>query len=282
MVDLAWIDGEISSLAEARIPLEDRGFLLGDGVYEVIRIYSSRPFYLFAHLERLRKSAGAVKIKIPFPPEKIEKAVYDLIKKGQVRDGYVYVQVTRGCAPRDHLFPARVDPSMVLYVKEAEFVSGLEAAVAATCVTLPDERWLNCHIKTINLLPNLLARQRAFEEGALEAILYRPGKKVTEGTRANVFAVVDGVVRTHPESNLILSGVTRRIILDIIKRLSIPCREEAFTVDELFSAEEVWLTSTTMEIMPVGVIDRFQIKAAPADSISRSLIEEFKKEIAAS
>jgi len=191
MENLAWINGEISNLAEAKVSLEDRGFLLGDGVYEVIRVYNGCTFYLNAHLERLHNSAGAIRIDIPYSDSDLKKAVNDLIIKSGYNDCYIYMQVTRGSAVRDHIFPAGITPGMVMYVRPMTALPDIEEVSPAGCITLPDERWLNCHIKTINLLPNLLARQKAHEAGAVEAIMYRPHGLVTEGTRSNVFIKID-------------------------------------------------------------------------------------------
>lgn len=279
MESLAWIDGITCNIKEAKVSLEDRGYLLGDGVYEVTRIYKSKPFYLDAHLERLQKSASAIRIVIPYTITEIIKAVSDLIEKSGCVNGYIYMQVTRGSAQRDHLFPADTIPGMTMYVRELYVLPPLEDIKPAKCITLPDERWFNCHIKTVNLLPNLLARQKAAEAGALEAILYRPGGLVTEGTRSNVFAVIDGKVRTQPESNLILSGITRGIVLRLISELAITLDQKAFTLKELTKATEVWITSTTMEVKPVGAVDGKPVSEPVPGQICRRLMEAFRKEI---
>lgn len=277
MQNLAWIDGVFIDLAEAKVSLEDRGYLLGDGVYEVTRVYSGRPFYLTAHLERLQRSADAIRIAIPYTKPEIEQAADQLISKSGCGEGYIYMQVTRGSAKRDHLFPADTPPSMTMYTRELNAILPAESVAPIKCITLPDERWLNCHIKTVNLLPNLLARQKASEAGAVEAILYRPGDLVTEGTRSNVFAVIDGMIRTHPTTNLILPGVTRSIVLSILDKLSITYSEAAFTLQELSKASEVWITSTTMEVNPVAEIDGQLVSGAVPGSISAQLMGKFRE-----
>jgi D-alanine transaminase len=278
--NLAWIDGVFINLAEAKVPLEDRGYLLGDGVYEVTRVYNCKPFYLTAHLERLQRSADAIRINIPYTKPEIEQAVDELISKSGFCEGYIYMQVTRGSAKRDHLFPADTPSSMTMYTRELNALLPAESVAPIKSITLPDERWLNCHIKTVNLLPNLLARQKASESGAVEAILYRPGDLVTEGTRSNVFAVIDGMVRTHPTTNLILPGVTRSIVLSILDELSIVYSEVAFTLQELSKATEVWITSTTMEVNPVAEIDGQSIGGAVPGSICTQLMKKFREIIA--
>lgn len=280
MQNLAWIDGVFINLAEAKVPLEDRGYLLGDGVYEVTRVYNCRPFYLTAHLERLQRSADAIRIDIPYTKPEIEQAVDELISKSGCCEGYIYMQVTRGSAKRDHLFPADTPPSMTMYTRELNAVLPAESVAPIKCITLPDERWLNCHIKTVNLLPNLLARQKASEAGAVEAILYRPGDLVTEGTRSNVFAVIDGMVRTHPTTNLILPGVTRRIVFAILDELAIAYSEVAFTLQELGKASEVWITSTTMEVNPVSEIDGQPFAGEAPGPLCSQLMKKFREIIA--
>lgn len=281
MQNPTWIDGTIVDISEAKVSLEDRGYLFGDGVYEVTRIYNSKPFYLGAHLTRLRRSAAAIRITVPYTNAEIENAVTELIEKSGCTDGYIYMQLTRGSAKRDHLFPADTKPGMTMYVSALPALPALEEIKPVKCITLPDERWLNCHIKTVNLLPNLLARQKAADAGAQEAILYRPGDLVTEGTRSNVFAVIEGKVRTHPESNLILSGITRGIVIDIITEQAIDFIEEPFTLTEMKTASEIWITSTTMEVNPVAAIDERTVNDPAPGQISRRLMKEFRKKIAA-
>ena len=276
MKNLAWIDGKISDLADARISLEDRGYLLGDGVYEVVRVYNGCAFYLYAHLERLKKSAEAIRMTIPYSFDEITAVAQGLIEKSGYSDAYIYTQLTRGSAARDHLFPADAEPGMVMYVRPVQPLKTLEEVTAASCITLPDERWLNCHIKTVNLLPNLLARQKASEAGAVEAIMYRPGNIVTEGTRSNIFAVIDGVVRTHPESNLILSGITRQIVVGLLKDRNLKFSEAAFRLDEMKTASEAWLTSTTLEVNPIGIIDQTPLSHPAPGPVTMELMKDFR------
>jgi len=282
MQNLAWIDGTIVELSSAKISLEDRAYLLGDGVYEVVRYYDRCLFYLDAHLDRLQNSARAIRLLLPYKREVIAAAASDLIEKSGFANGYLYLQATRGSAKRDHLFPEDTESSMTMYVREMLPLTPMEQVKPIHLVTLPDERWLNCHIKTVNLLPNLLARQKAFESGAAEAVLYRPGGIVTEGTRSNIFAVIDGVVRTHPTTNLILPGISRRIVLDIMAEKTIAFREEAFTLEELQKATEVWVTSTNMEVNPVRSIDSLVLPVPLPGPVCLILMQEFRSRIAAS
>ncbi len=281
MQNIAWIDGVYSDLSEAKIPIEDRGYLLGDGVYEVIRVYNGQPFYLDAHLQRLHRSAEAIRMNLPLSIEQVKKTVLELVGKSGCSEGYIYMQLTRGRASRDHLFPADTVPSLVMYVRELNPIPEISAVEPQISITLPDERWLKCYIKTINLLPNLLARQKASEAGAVEAFLYRQGGIVTEGTRSNVFAVIDSKVRTHPATNLILAGITRGIVIDIIQELSLPFLEKPFNLQELETAEEIWVTSTTMEVNPIKAVDSKLLKSPAPGPVCKQLMEAFRNKIAA-
>lgn len=280
MSNPAWIDGVHCDLSEAKVSIEDRGYLLGDGVYEVIRIYNGQPFYLAAHLERLERSAAAIRIEIPYAKKELETAISELIAKSSYADGYIYMQLTRGSAKRDHLFPGDAKPTLVMYVRELPPLPDLENVNPAACITVPDERWLNCYIKTINLLPNLLARQKAHESGAIEALFYRPGGWLTEGTRSNLFAVLDGIVYTHPATNLILPGITREIVIGLIQKLGIPFKEEAFYLDHIGKASEVWITSTTLEVQPINLIDHSELGYPCPGETCLQLMKEFRSLVA--
>jgi len=282
MQNLAWIDGTVVELSSAKVSLEDRAYLLGDGVYEVIRYYDRCLFYIDAHLDRLQNSARAIRLMLPYRRAEMIAAADDLIAKSGYDNGYLYLQVTRGSAKRDHLFPEESTPSMIMYVREMPPLTPLEQVKPLHLITLPDERWLNCHIKTVNLLPNLLARQKAFESGAAEAILYRPDGVVTEGTRSNFFAVIDRVVRTHPATNLILPGISRQIVLDILVEKKISYQEEALTLEELQKATEVWVTSTNMEVNPARSIDSLILPAPVPGPVCLIMMKEFRSRIAAS
>ncbi len=282
MRDLAWINGNIIELATAKISLEDRAYLLGDGIYEVVRFYQGCLFYLDAHLDRLENSAQAIRLSMPYNRPVIAAAAAELIKQSAYCEGYLYLQVTRGSAKRDHIFPVDAAPNMTMYVRELEPLLALEEVRPATLITLPDERWLNCHIKTVNLLPNLLARQKAFEVGADEALLYRPGGIITEGTRSNCFALIHGTVWTHPATNLILPGISRQIVLEMLSENNIAYREEAFTLEVLYQADEVWLTSTTMEVKPVSKIDATGLPESVPGPTSLILMQKFRNRIAES
>ncbi len=273
----AWINSEYCNLSEAQVSLEDRGYLFGDGIYEVIRVYNKTPFFLQAHLDRLHRSAAAIRLDLPYSDRQLRTVIDELIRRSGYGDAYIYMQVTRGKAVRDHLFPIQTEPVTAIYIRELAPQPELDHITPATCITLPDERWMNCHIKTTNLLPNLLARQQAHEAGAMEAILCRPGGLVTEGTRSNLFAMIDGLVRTHPCNNLILPGISREIVLDLLMKNNVHVAEKAFSTAELKRASEVWLTSTSQEVKPVGKIDDYLPSGLVPGPVTLKLMEEFRR-----
>lgn len=275
--NLAWLNGNLCELDDAKIGVQDRGFLFGDGVYDVIKIYNGKSFRLSDHFERLQRSCNAISIELPYSAEEVQLAVENLINNSKISDGFIYMQVTRGCAPRDHFFPERVAPTFLIYILDIGHPVSKINMKPTDCITLPDERWMNCNIKSINLLPNVMALQKAKEADAGEAILFRPDGTVTEGTRTNIFAVINGTVFTHPESRLILAGITRKIALKIFKDSHIPIIEKPFNVDDLKRATEVWTTSTGMEISPVRKIDGHMITETVPGPVCSYLIEEFWK-----
>jgi D-alanine transaminase len=253
--ELAYVNGDIMDLEEATIPILDRGFLFGDGIYEVIRIYQGVPFGLDRHLQRLQNSARSIMLNLPHTMGTFEDLILDLVEESGIKEGWVYMQVTRGVAPRAHAFPENVDPTLVMFVKALPEDSGGQAKAGASVVKIPDQRWLLCNIKSVSLLANVLAKEQATRMGAYECILHRPDGSVTEGASCNVFAVIDGVVRTHPADNLVLPGITRDYVLEICADEGIPFNESAFSVEDLKGASEIFLTGTVSEITPVVKVD---------------------------
>lgn len=254
MSDLVYLGGEFVPRERAAVSIDDRGFLFGDAVYEVIRVVRGRFIEPERHLRRLARSLREV--RLPAPALDLLGVATDLIRRNDLggREATVYAQVSRGAAPRQHAFPPSGTPPTVL-VTAMPFTPRTDLIASGVAViTLPDVRWSRCDIKSVNLLPNVLAAQRAAEVGAFEAILVRDGV-VTEATRSNVLAVVGGVVRTHPTGPLILPGVTREVVLELASGAGIPVREEELGADELFAAEEVLLTGTTADVMPVVTVD---------------------------
>ena len=251
---VVWLNGEFTDFASATVSLEDRGFVFGDGIYEVARVYNGKPFALDRHLARLRRSAAAIELEIPLAEPALEELIYDVLKRSTLPDCEIYIQVTRGVARRNHVFPENVKPSMFIGVRSGRAVPAETYETGGSLITLPDERWARCDLKTICLLPNVLAKEKAHRAGATEALLVRDGF-VTEGTSCNVFMWSDGNLVTPISDNRILPGITRSVIFDIARERGYNLIERNITPDQILAAQEVFVTSTTIELLPIIKID---------------------------
>jgi D-alanine transaminase len=270
---LVYLNGEFVPRDRALVPVDDRGFLFGDGIYEVTRVVRGRLFEAGRHARRLRRGVDALRIPFPAGAEAELTGVAErLIGENGLTEGEatVYVQVTRGAAPRTHQFPPEGTRPTV-YVGTARF-SPPDAVRerGAGVVTHPDIRWGRCDLKTVNLLPNVLAKQAAVEAGAFEGVFVRDGV-VTEGAQTTVFAVVGGVVRTHPLGERILPSVTREVVLELAAEAGIEVREDAVTLDELRAADEAFLASTTADVMPVVAVDGATLGGGAPGPVTRRL-----------
>jgi D-alanine transaminase len=262
--------------SEVSISPDDRGYYFGDGVYEVFRIYKGQVFEKDAHLQRLARSAKEVGITLPETIENIDKIIGTLLDMEKISDGTLYLQVTRGESPRSHPFPpSETSAVMMAYCTQFQRpISYMQKGI--TAVTVDDIRWLRCDIKTLNLLPNVLVKQAAIEQGADEVILHRNGT-VTECSSSNIMIVKAGVLLTHPTNNLILQGVTRAVILKLAQSIGIEVKEAAFTVEQLMEADEAFLTSTTMEVTPIIEIDGKKVSSGSPGPITQKLQQEFEQ-----
>jgi len=270
-------DDRFIDRSKASIDPEDRAYQFGDGVYEVIRVYDGRPFLIKEHLERLKRSANEIRLTLPYPIEKLEKNLIELIERNRLDHGNVYLQVSRGTAPRYHGFPKNARPLLIAYTQPGERpFKELDEGVRA--ITTEDIRWLRCDIKSLNLLGAVLAKQTALDHGCHEAIFIRDGI-VTEGSSTNIFAVKDGELYTHPANHLILHGITRQITIKIAEKLQIPVNETTFDSKFLLFSDEVFLTSTTMEICPIIEVDNQRISDGKPGLVTRRLQEGFTQEI---
>jgi len=251
----AYLNGAFLPLDQAHVSVMDRGFLFGDGVYEVIPVYGGKLFRLVAHLKRLQNSLDAIRLGNPLTNAGWTSVLERLVTLNEGGDQSVYLQVTRGVAPRrDHAFPEDSRPTVFAMCTACQVSRDIDNEPGVSAITLPDIRWQHCNVKAITLLPNILLRQQAIDADAAEAILLR-GSYVIEGAASNVFIVTDGVLKTPPNSAALLPGVTRDLVLELARSNGIPCREVDITADELEAAEEIWLTSSTREISPVVRLD---------------------------
>jgi D-alanine transaminase len=282
---LAYLNGQYLPRSAATIPVEDRGFIFGDGVYEVWRVVNGRLFETDRHLARLAFGLGELRITAPdiVRRQVLDEVAERLLAGSGLTDGEatLYVEVTRGVAPRTHQFPpAGTAPTVFAMVNRFIPPNDVRAR-GASAITTPDVRWLRCDIKTIQLLPNVMAKQAAAERGAMEAIMIRGGA-VTEGSHANVLGVLDGEIRTHPLDNLILPGITRAVVLEIARALSIPVREEAFAERDIARLDECFLAGTTADVMPIVRVNDRPIGSGTPGPITMRLFSEFRAHLDAS
>ncbi|MDR7072335.1 D-amino-acid transaminase [Fictibacillus barbaricus] len=258
---------------------EDRGYLFGDGIYEVVFVYDSKPFAFDEHFDRFVQSANKLELALPYDIPTFKHLTDELIKKNNVQNGMVYIQMTRGVAPRNHLYERNMQSVVTGYAKSVtlESIAQSHANGIQTYLT-EDIRWLRCDIKSLNLLGNVMAKRKAADYDCQEAIQHREGM-VTEGSSSNVFIVKNGTLQTHPASNLILNGITRQIVLQVAKELQIPILEEAFLIDDLLGADEVFITSTTMEVTPVVKLKGQQEQSYKIGPVTSELQKHFKAKI---
>lgn len=276
MRDIVYVNGRYLPRDEALISVEDRGYQFGDGVYEVVRFQGRRGLRLRAHLERLERSSDELRIVGGPSAEEWTTILERLMDECELADDTrvwsLYQQVSRGVCARNHIFPKTpFEPSSVAYFRPAPQYSAAQREEGIALSTQQDERWERCHIKTVCLLPVVLAKQAAAEAGAFEALLVRDGK-VTEGGATNAYSVRDGVVWTHPEGKHILSGVTRCMVMEAAERSGVEVREESVSIEEFRSAEEAFLSSTTMDIMPATQLDGKPIGTGKVGEVTRKLV----------
>ena len=247
----AYLNGTFLPLDQAQVSVMDRGFLFGDGIYEVIPVYNGKLFRLAQHLGRLQNSLDGVRIGNPLSDTEWTEVLTELVARNADSKQAVYLQVTRGAAARrDHAFPADTRPTVFAMSTPAPAVSSIASEAGIKAITLPDIRWQKCDIKAITLLPNVLLRQQAIDAETAEAILIRNGY-ATEGAASNLFIVHNGVLVTPPKGPSLLPGITRDLVLELAAANGIPFREAGITEQALGQAEEIWVTSSTREISPV-------------------------------
>jgi D-alanine transaminase len=276
-MSIAFYKDQFIPVNQAVIPIDERGHQFGDGVYEVIRVYNGKPFLLEEHLLRLESSAKAIQLQLTHTLPELTTIILEGIKLAHLDDAEVYVDVTRGIAPRAHLFPD-VPSVLAMTVRPTRIIPDHLRKTGVKITLLPDERWTNCYIKSLNLLPNLLAKQRAFSTGYYEAVFYKEGL-ITEGSSSNVFIANQGKLYSPPLSKKILPGITRAKVLELADRMSLTFQEAELSIQDLHGADEVFITSTTYEIMPVVQIDDQTIGTGLPGPVTVSIKEAYENEI---
>jgi D-alanine transaminase len=283
MSRIAYVNGRYLPQVDALVNVEDRGYQLADGVYEVIAVSNGRLVDCSAHMDRLERSLQGLQIRIPFKPDIIVLTMERIVRRNHVRNGLVYLQITRGVAPRNHAFPSvQPRPSLVITANHKKPPSDDAVARGARVVIVPESRWSRPDIKTVSLLPNVLAKQHAVEKGAFEAWFADKGGNITEGSSTNAWIVTEGQeIITRPLGQEILAGVTRQTLIDVARANNLRVTERVFSVDEAKAAKEAFLTSTTSFVMPVVCIDDSSIGDGRPGSTTLQLLQAYRSHIAA-
>jgi D-alanine transaminase len=272
MARIAYVNGRYVPKADATVHVEDRGNQFADGVYEVLKVVDGRMSDGDRHFARLHRSLDALRIKPPMSDAALAQVIRETVRRNRLNDATVYLQVSRGSAPRDHLFPSDPQPTLIVTARRMKRPDPRAYAAGVEVVTAPDIRWLKCEVKSISLLPNVLAKQAAKERGAYEAWLVRDGDVVTEASASNAYILdARGVVRTHPLSSLILGGVTRSVVLELAREEGLAVEERPFTTAEVGEAREAFLTSTSSWVTPVVGIDGRAIGDGEPGPVTRRL-----------
>lgn len=280
MTRIAYVDGRYLPLAQAAVPVEDRGLQFADSVYEVAKRVAGRLVDLDRHLDRLERSLEAIALAPPMRRAALRAVLDELLRRNRLADALVYLQVTRGTAPRHHLFPQRARPRLIATVRPLRLPSRGEQELGVAVVTRPDLRWARCDIKSTGLLANVLAKQDAAAHGAREAWLVDRDGTITEGGSTNAWIVdAAGTLRTHPPAPGILGGVTRAVVLELAQALAIPVAERAFALAELDRAREAFLTSTTSLVLPVTRIDGRAVGDGRPGPVTRALMAAYDQHV---
>lgn len=280
-MSIVYLNGKFIPAADASISPLDRGFIFADGVYEVIPVYNGRLFHLADHLQRLDQSLAGIRLGQPLDHTNWKDILFELVEKNGGDDLSVYLQITRGVAPRDHAFPDNTPPTIFAMATPLKPLPPEIVQHGVAAISAEDIRWKYCHIKSIALLPNILLRQQAIDQGAFEAILIRDGK-VTEGAASNVFIVTSNGVLTPPKGPYLLPGITRDVVLGLANNHGIEALESEISLTDLQTADEIWLTSSTREIIPVTSLDGKPMQAGRPGPLWKRMMQiyqQYKRDI---
>jgi D-alanine transaminase len=278
---MVFLNGKFMPIEEARVPVLDRGFIFGDGVYELVPVYSRVPFRLDEHLARLERSLAAVRIRNPYGRAEWRDIILQLVAKQPFEDQGVYLQITRGVARRDHAFPKDAAPTVFLMSNPLVCPPQDLVERGAAAVTAVDDRWLHCDVKSISLIGNCLLRQVSADAGAAETILLRDGQ-LTEASASNVFVVKRGAILSPPKSNLILPGITYDVIAELAQGAGLPFEFRAIAEAEVRGADEIWVTSSSKEVLAIVSLDGRPVgdgRPGPVFRRMYALYQEFKQKV---
>jgi D-alanine transaminase len=278
---MVFLNGRFLPIEEATVSVLDRGFIFGDGVYELVPVYSRVPFRLDEHLARLERSLGEVRIRNPYTRAQWRETIYRLVDGQAFEDQGIYFQVTRGVAKRDHAFPKEAQPTVFMMANPLVTPPREAVQKGAMAVTAADNRWLRCDIKSISLIGNCLLRQVSAEAGAAETILFREGR-LTEASASNVFVVKRGVILSPPKGNLILPGITYDVVTELAQANGLPLEFRDVTEAEVRGADEIWVTSSSKEVLPIVALDGARVgdgRPGPVFARMYQLYQEFKEKV---
>jgi D-alanine transaminase len=276
-----YLNGRLLPIDEAKVPVLDRGFIFGDGVYEVVPVYSRVPFRLEEHLQRLERSLAETGIRNPYARGQWRDTVYRVVDAQPFEDQSVYFQVTRGVAKRDHAFPKHAEPTVFMMSNPLVPPPPEQVEQGGRAISAPDFRWLRCDIKSTSLLGNCLLRQLSAEAGATETILFRDGK-LTEASASNVFAVKRGTILAPAKNNLILPGITYDVVIELASAASLALEVRDVTEEEVRAADELWVTSSSKEVFPIVELDGRAVgdgRPGPAFRRMYQLYQDFKQKV---
>jgi len=280
-MNTVFLNGAFLPLEEAKVPVLDRGFIFGDGVYEVVPVYSKVPFRLDEHLARLERSLAAVGIGNPYTREQWRGYIAALVARQPFEDQAVYFQVTRGVAKRDHAFPKHAQPTVFMMSNPLVPPPAAQVESGAAAITARDNRWLRCDIKSISLIGNVLLRQLSAEADAVETILFREGK-LTEASSSNVFVVKDGTIQSPPKNELILPGITYDVVVELARANGLPLEFRDIAEAEVRAADEIWVTSSSKEVLAVVRLDAQAVGDGRPGPLFRQmyrLYQDFKRKV---
>jgi D-alanine transaminase len=276
---LAYLNGVFIPIAEAKVSIEDRGFQFGDGIYEVVAAYGGRPFLLDRHMARLRRSAQAIGLEYDFDRTPLEPIVFEGLQRCGIQEAMVYIQLTRGVAPRSHVIPKGLTPTLVMTFRRLPMVPDELRERGARLMTVPETRWAHCFIKAVTLLPNVLAKNEAIRAGYDDALFVTADGEVRECTSSNIFAVHGRRLRWPSRTEAVLHGVTQAFILESAATLDLSMQEESIYRDALFSADEVFISSTAVEVLGVTSIDGRPIGTGRVGPITRAIHQAFRERV---
>ena len=280
-MNMVFLNGKLLPADQAQVSVLDRGFIFGDGVYELVPVYSRVPFRLDEHLARLERSLGETRIRNPYSRAEWRAHLYKLVDAQPFDDQGVYFQVTRGVAKRDHAFPKSAEPTVFMMANPLVNPPAAQVEKGSAAVSAPDNRWLRCDIKSISLIGNVLLRQLSAEAGAAETILFRNGK-LTEASASNVFVVKNGVILSPPKTNLILPGITYDVVVELARANNLPLEFKDVSEAEVRGADEVWVSSSSKEVLAIVELDGKRIgdgRPGPVFRRMHQLYQEFKQKV---